>query len=84
MPMDHDLIEIMMCVCMYKYAMHFPSFFAYLLFPPFLVKQRGAKKRFRVYRIYSKVVPLHFFISLDRWVTGSWVTYGMGQMGHGS
>ena len=72
----------------------------FVVFHLFSCVKGGAKKRFRLYRIYSKVVPLTFFISLDHWVTGSrdgllghvmghwvtgsWVTYAMGQMGHGS
>ena len=80
MPMDHDQIEIMMYYVCQKYAMHFPLFFSYLLFSTLSREsriQRGAKKRFRLYRIYSTVVPPNIFLSV--WIAGS---LGHWVMGH--
>ena len=57
-------------------------------FPPFSCINGGNKTWFRLYQIYSKVVPLTFFYKsgslghwLTLWVIGSWVTYAMGHDG---
>ena len=36
------------------------------------------------YQSHPESTPIHFKPLVTRWVTGSWVTYAMGQMGHGS